>query len=109
MSLQSLILDRSLPSFRSSPVVCAVATASGPGRWALVNLVLALVCVLAGVIILSVKLVGAEPCFQSLSGNCGQARQVRAGPTGEAVAPTPDAMPSAIPDPLRRSDALLAL
>lgn len=113
MSLQPLILDRGLRSFLRAPAVRPAPPTSRPGRWALANLVLALACVLAGVTMLSARLVGAEPCFQSPSGNCGQARQVGGQPSDQRSVPRQDAAPAPIPGPLsdslQRSDVLLAL
>lgn len=109
MNLQSLILDRSLPSFRSRSVLRIAGAASRPGRWDRANFVLVLACILAAATVLSAKLSGAEPCFQAPSGNCGQARQVQAESVGEEALPSSGSMPAAMPGPLRRPDALLAL
>lgn len=93
MNAQNLILDRSrpwtAPRADARPLAMSARPDRGSGRWALANFLLTVACIAAAVAILSVKLAGSEPCFQSPSGNCGEAVQTKPRPA--ALAPEPAA------------------
>jgi hypothetical protein len=86
MNAPQLILDslRSLPALRAEARPLAVR--GRPGRWEFASFVLAMAGIAVAVLLLSLKLAGAEPCFQAPSGNCGENTQVR---------PTPRVAPAA--------------
>lgn len=93
MNAQNLILDRSrpwtAPRADARPLAMSARPHRGTQRWDLANFLLAILCIATAVVILSVKLAGAEPCFQSPSGSCGEA--VQTTPRPAAVAPQPAA------------------
>lgn len=80
MNTPQLILDslRPLPAFRAE--ARSLPARGRPGRWEFASFVLAMAGIAVAVLLLSLKLAGAEPCFQSPSGNCGETTQVRPMP-----------------------------